>query len=213
MTNNTQNDPMQAIDKALENFDISQFHSLNYEQIQEVADQYLSSKDESQRKLGQELKEVDPSLFQLTPAEESTKRVREYLLKAGKTEEEADKFSTQILATANQETVGAIVGSMNANTYREWATLNEYSPNILQQLYLLNVTAKMLLKKSYDDIYEESLHRVVKFAISILSNSVENAKLASKLTPEQASSVMVAFNASKFEIAIQLIYKFVKENE
>jgi hypothetical protein len=212
-TNSTVQDPMKDLDKALKDFDISQFNSIGYEQIQEVAKQYLSSPDPERQKLGKELQQLDRSIFELSPAEESIQRVNGYLEKTGKTEDQIATFSTQVLSRANQEAVSTITSAMSEETYREWETLNEYDPNVLQQLYLLNEAANMLLKKSYDDIYEEELKKSIDFAVTILSNAIDKAELASKLTPEQANSVMAAFNANKFEIAIQLIYNFVNENE
>lgn len=211
MTNTTNNDSSQTnvaqvVDDAMKNFDITKLQAVGYDQIQELAEKYLASEDPEVHALGQELKNIDPAVFQLTPAEESVKKLHDELMSKGKTKEEADMFGIQLLQLAVEKVTQQITGAMNERSYNEWMALQSHSPNVFQNMMLLDQTAKLLLRKSYDDLYEEALTNAVNMATNLLQAADESAKLVEGMTADQAKTIMTAFDNNQYEVAIQLIY-------
>jgi hypothetical protein len=81
---------------------------------------------------------------------------------------------------------------------------------MFQQVYLLDQTAQMLLKKSFDELYEEAVKSGVDMAKNFMSADKKATELAQGLTEEQAKVVMTAFNSNQYETAIQLIYNYAE---
>lgn len=202
----------ELIVKLSEKFDITQIQKLSFEDIQKVADKYLASDNPEFKEIGQELKTLDPKIFELSPAESSLQELHSIMMKLGKTKYQADRFGISVLKLASQATIQDIVSSMNEEAANQWTNLQMYNPNVLQQMYLLDETSKLLLKKSFDEIYELNLDKAVKMASNVLSHKKETTKTVESLTEDQANTVLAAFNANQYEIAIQLIYNFAKEN-
>lgn len=201
------------VDDMMKDFDISKLQGIGYENIQKVAKEYIKSEDPEIHAVGQELKNIDPTIFELTQAESRVDEIHKTLTDKGKKKAEADMFGIQLLQLASESTMRQITSAMNEKSLNEWEALQAHSPNIIQQMYLLDQTSQMLLKKSFDDLYEESLNKAVDLALSILTEGEKSADLVKTLTKEQSETVMTAFNANQYEIAIQLIYGYVEENE
>lgn len=201
------------VDETLKDFDITKLQELGYEKIQKLADEYLASVNPEIKEIGQELKDIDPKIFQLTKAEEKLKKIHTELLKKGKTKLQADSFGIKILQIASESVTQQIIGAMNTKSYDEWQNLQGHGPNIFQQLYLLDETSKILLGKSFDELYEESLQKAVNLTLSLLKESESSLTLINGLTQEQAQNILTAFNANQYEIAIQLIFDFARDNE
>lgn len=200
------------IERLTKNFDITKIQNLSYDDIQKLADKYLASEDPGFKEIGEELKTLDPKVFELSPAESSLKQLHDIVMKLGKTKAEADKFGISVLKVSIESTVQEIVSAMSEESKNEWENLQSFDPNALQQSFLLNETAKMLLNKTFDEIYEGNLEKAVKMAAMVLTGKRDNSELAKSLTDEQSKTVLTAFNANQYEIAIQLIYNFVQNN-
>lgn len=195
-----------------EKFDITQIQKLSYTDIQKVADKYLSSEDQDFKDIGQELKNIDPKVFDLSPAEALLQQLMDVLKKLGKSKYQSDRFAIAVLKIAIEATVQEIVSEMNEESANEWENLQAFNPNILQQTYLLDETSKLLLGKSFDQLYEENLDKSVKVAAQILTQKRDSSEMTKTLNEEQSEVVKTAFDSNQYEIAIQLIYNFVKEN-
>lgn len=200
------------IEQLTKNFDITKIQNLSYNDIQKLADKYLTSEDQGFKEIGEELKTIDPKVFELSPAESALKQLHDIVIKLGKSKTEADKFGISILKVATESTVQEIIGAMSPESKDEWENLQSFEPNVLQQSYLLNETSKMLLNKTFDELYESNLDKAVKLAAMILTGKRDNSEIAKSLTEEQSKTVLTAFNANQYEIAIQLIYNFVQNN-
>lgn len=209
---NTPQDIDALVEKMLKEFDITKMHEIGYDKLQEIANQYLQSDNPELKELGQELKDLDPKIFELSPSEEEVRQLCDILEKSGKTKDEAQRFGISLLELAIKKTTQDIVNAMSDESRNEWESLNAFSPNVLQQVYLLDETAKLLLGKSYDNLYDEALSMVVKIATSLLSEQQKVQSEISSLTEEQASTIKTAFNANQYELAIQLIFNFAQEN-
>lgn len=191
-------------------FDISRFQEVGYDEIQKLAEKYLASDDPELHAVGQELKFIDPKIFELSPAEQELKELHKTLTENGKSKKDADLFGLQVLQVASQKVIEKIVSAMNEESYNAWINLQGHSPNILQQTYLLDQTAQMLLNKSFDDLYEEAIKSTVKMSKNLMEAEKKATKLAANLTEEQAKVVRTAFDSNEYETAIQLIYNYAQ---
>lgn len=211
-TANSQQNVNNTVDNAMKDFDISKLQSVGYDKVQELAAQFLASDDPEAHVIGQELKNIDPKIFELSPSEEELKKLHNMLIEQGKTKEDADMFGIHMLQLAVESTTQQIIGAMNEKSLKEWEELQGHSPNILQQMYLLDQTSRMLLKKSYDDIYDQSLKKAIDLATRLMDTKAKSTKLVENITDEQAKIIQTAFDNNQYEIAIQLIYNFSEEN-
>lgn len=207
------NDVSTLVEKMLKEFDITKMHAIGYDKLQEIATQYLASDNQELKEIGQELKDLDPKIFELSPAEEEIKQLHDILTKSGKSKDDADMFCLALLETAIKKATQDIISVMNADSLNEWQNLQSFDPNVLQQMYLLDETAKLLLGKNFDQLYDTALHSAVNVAVTLINEDKKNSKLVENLTEEQAKTIMTAFNSNQYETAIQLIYNFAEENE
>ena len=208
----SQDEIKQMVDDMMKDFDLTKLQAIGYDNIQKLADEYIKSEDPETHAFGQELRNIDPSIFELSPAEERLKQVHAEIMNKGKSKADADMVGIQILETAVESVTQDIVGAMNDKSYQEWEALQSHEPNIFQTMYLLDQTAQMLLKKTYDELYEEALNKAIDILVDLLQNTEESYNEIKDISEEDAKAIMTAFNANQYEIAIQLIYESAKKD-
>src|SRR5690606_6368471 len=97
------------VNNAMKDFDITKLQAVGYDKIQELASQYIASEDPEVHAFGQELKNIDPTIFELSPAEKELKNLHDILIQRGKTKNEADTIGITILQLAVDYTTRQII--------------------------------------------------------------------------------------------------------
>jgi hypothetical protein len=196
----------------LAQFDFSKINSYTSQEITDFGNKLLLSNDQELKDVGNELLTIDPMVFELNAAEAMLKRLLSFLEKHDYPEEVRSKIALEIVQSSVDNAMGKVLAAMSEETHDKWVQLEAFSPNIFQKMLLLNDTAKMLLDTSIDELYQASMIKAIKLALSIFKNTEASTKLMMQLKPEQIANVKGAFDNSQYEMGIQLIFKYVDEN-
>lgn len=197
----------------VESLDISHLLSMGYKEAMDMATQFEESGDPDKIEAAKSIREIDPVIFELSPSENQLIELEKNLLGLGVKEDVIKNLMINMVKIGHQMMTEKIILSMNEETKAAWNNLLVHNPNPVQQVYLLDVVANQIIGTTLDDIYEKELTKLISYVEILLKSEQENYKLASKLTPEQATHIKMVFGQGNYEQAIQLIYQFVKENE
>ncbi|WKZ31327.1 MAG: hypothetical protein QY318_00955 [Candidatus Dojkabacteria bacterium] len=198
--------------ESMQSIDFAQFLGMGYQKIIETADKLEQSGNPEKIAIAQELRQVDPSLFELSIGEQKIKELESMLVQAGVDEDVVKNMLFDLLRTANERMIARVIESMNPATKQAWDELQVHEPNPAQQIYLLDHTAASLMKMTLDDIYEEELENLTNLVAGIFDTQGKSIEKVSSLTPEQTQQVKDAFDKNDHELGIQLIYQFAGSN-
>lgn len=192
--------------------DMEEFYKMDYAKILSTADKLEQSGNPEKIAIAQELRQIDPAIFELNAAEAEVKVLEQELIGKGMPADIVMSMLFDMLKVANERMVQDIVASMSKETKAAWEELQTHDPNPAQQIYLLDFTATQLMNETLDDIYDRELRRLITYVRTIYEVQGKSIEKVSSLTPDQVTQVQQAFDQKDHELGIQLIYEFAAQN-